>query len=91
MSCWELATLIRRGRLASSEPVADWIRKALAAPGAVALPLTAEVAVAAGLLGDEMPGDPADRLIYATARSTGATLLTRDRRLREYDPRGTLW
>lgn len=83
--------LTRRGRLAPSEPVGAWIRKALAAPGAVALPLTAEVAVEAGLLGEDLPGGPADRMIYATARSIGATLLTRDARLREYDPRGTLW
>ena len=37
------------------------------------------------------PPDPADRMIYATARATGAPLVTKDQRLREFDPRGTLW
>ena len=43
------------------------------------------------MLDDPFPGDPADRMIYATARAEGADLVTRDRRLRDYDPRGTLW
>jgi PIN domain nuclease of toxin-antitoxin system len=53
---------------------------------------SAQVAITAGLLDAEsFPGDPVDRLIYATARSLGATLVTRDRAIRTFDPQGTLW
>ncbi|MDQ3102561.1 MAG: hypothetical protein M3Q53_01810 [Actinomycetota bacterium] len=51
-----------------------------------------KLAVGAALLDHEdLPRDPAERMIYATARSTGARLITKDQRLREFDPRGTLW
>ena len=49
------------------------------------MPLLPEIAVTAGMLdGKEFPGDPADRMIYATARAAGLALATRDERLRAY-------
>jgi PIN domain nuclease of toxin-antitoxin system len=51
-----------------------------------------DAAVAAALLGrDGFHGDPADRLIYATTRALGATLVTRDEAMRRFDPERTLW
>jgi PIN domain nuclease of toxin-antitoxin system len=92
ISCWEAAMLALRGRVGFDRDVGDWIRQALAAPGVVALSLTPKTAVAAALLEqDGFVADPADRLIYATAREAGAPLVTRDERLRSFDPRGTLW
>ncbi len=92
ISCWEVSMLAAAGRIELDQPVTEWVRLALAQPGILALPLTPPVAVAAGLLDrDAMPGDPADRMIYATARAAGAALLTRDAALRKFDPRGTLW
>lgn len=92
VSAWEVAMLVGRGRISLDRDVATWVRQALAHPRVTAAPLTAEVAVAAGLLDAErFPGDPADRFIYATARAHRAPLVTRDERLRAYDPRGTVW
>ena len=91
ISCWEVAMLSRKGRLSFDRPVELWVRQALSRHGVQAIPPAPQVATAAGLLDAEFPGDPADRFIYATARATGSTLLTRDRELREFDPRGTLW
>ena len=92
ISCWEVAMLVQKRRLALDRPVERWVRQALAQPGIRAVPLAPPTATAAGLLDPaEFPGDPADRMIYATARAEGATLITRDQRLREFDPRGTLW
>lgn len=91
VSCWELAMLASKGRLEFPDGVKSWIRRNLSRPGVVALPLGPEVATEAALLEGELGGDPADRMIYATARAHGATLVTKDRRIRDYDPRGTLW
>ena len=92
ISCWEVAMLVGKGRIAIDRPIERWIRQALARPGVQALPLGPQVATAAGMLDSaEFPGGPADRFLYATARASGSTLLTRDRALRDYDPRGTLW
>lgn len=90
--CWEVAMLVQKKRIALDRPVVAWVRAALAREGVLAMSLTPEVAVSAGILdGKDFPGDPADRMIYATAREAGAPLLTRDEKLRSYDPRGTLW
>jgi PIN domain nuclease of toxin-antitoxin system len=92
ISCWEVAMLAQAGRVGFDRDVATWIRQALAQPGVVALPLSPKVAVDAALLSAAgFPGDPADRLIYAAARDEGVLLVTRDERIREFDPRGTIW
>jgi PIN domain nuclease of toxin-antitoxin system len=92
ISCWEVAMLELRGRIALDRELERWVREALAQPGVVALPLTPKIALGAALLErEEFAGDPADRLIYATARDRGAPLVTRDARIREFDPRGTVW
>ncbi len=93
ISAWEVAMLERRGRIALDRPAARWVRAALATdPRVVELPLDASVAVeAASLAGEELPGDPADRFIYATARSRGARLVTRDAALRAHDRQRTVW
>jgi PIN domain nuclease of toxin-antitoxin system len=92
ISCWELAMLVVKRRIELERDARTWIRQALAQPGVVAVPLSPRAAVDAALLEHEdFAGDPADRLIYATAREAGAPLVTRDVRLREFDPRGTLW
>jgi len=90
--CWEIAMLVRKERIALDREIERWIRAALGREGVLAMPLTPEVAVSAGMLDEaEFPGDPADRMIYATARVAGAPLVTRDAALRRYDSRGTLW
>lgn len=91
ISAWELATLVRRRRIALDRDVTAWVRQALAHARVTVLPLTAEVAVEAGSLPDDIPGDPVDRIIYATARRERARLATRDAGLRAHDPRLTLW
>ena len=91
ISCWEVAMLAAKRRIRLDRPVERWVRHALARPGLRAVPLTPAVATTAALLDASYLGDPADRMIYATARAEGAELVTRDRRLREFDPRATIW
>lgn len=92
ISAWEVVMLERKGRIAIDRRPAEWVRQALSQPGVTAVPVDPPIAVAAAALdGDGAPADPADRMIYATARELGATLITKDRVLREFDPRGTVW
>ncbi len=83
--------LARRGRIQLDRDVHRWIRQALALDRCEELELTSERALRAGLLEEAFPGDPADRLIYASALSEHAPLVTRDRRIRAYDRAGTIW
>lgn len=92
LSAWEVAMLVRRGRISLDRDVATWIRQALGHARVTPLPPSAEVAIAAGLLdGEGFPGDPADRLIYATARAERARLVTRDRAIHGFDGRTAVW
>lgn len=91
ISAWEVATLVRRRRIELDREARVWIHHALARERLEALPVTTEVAAAAGLLDDGFPGDPADRIIYATARATGSPLVTRDAAIRSYDGANTVW
>lgn len=92
ISCFELAALAAHGRIDLDPDAATWIADALAHPVNVVIPVEADVAVAAAQLPrDDFPGDPADRMIYATARVHGVPLITKDGALRAFDPRGTVW
>lgn len=92
ISCWEVAMLAESGRIGLDRPVEGWVEQAIANERVQPLPLTSSVAVQAALLGREgFVGDPADRLIYATARGTGGRLVTRDKALRDFDTRNTIW
>jgi PIN domain nuclease of toxin-antitoxin system len=48
------------------------------------IPLTPAIAATAVALPSSFPGDPADRLIYATAIENSVPLVTKDRRLRDH-------
>lgn len=89
--CWELAMLARLGRLELDRDPRAWIRAALAGERVTELPLDGELAAAAALLEPGFPADPADRLIYATARQTGSRLATADAAVRAFDPARTIW
>ena len=92
ISCWELAMLAARRRIGLDRPVDAWVRLALSRERVEPLQLTAQAALtAAALPSDRFPADPADRLIYASVRHAGAQLVTRDERLRRYDPALTVW
>lgn len=87
---WEIGMLVAKGRLVLDRDVMDWLQAALALPGIRVAPLEPAVAVAGTRLPGELHGDPADRLIVATARHLGATLITADAALLAYGGLGQL-
>lgn len=88
---FELAWLAAHERVTLTVPVRSWLDGLAAEVRTVGVtPAIAESAVA---LPSTFPGDPADRLIYATAVDNGWRLVTKDRRLRSHrHPRPvTVW
>ena len=85
---WERALLHQAGRWTLTDPddtLDRWMATATADPQGVA-PLTADIAIAAAGLDDEgFHRDPADRLIYATARMLDAPLITRDAGIHRFE------
>ncbi len=87
ISVWELGMLEQRCRISLPMDIRTWVRTALAQPGISLAQLTPEIAIESSHLPGGFDGDPADRILAATARVIGATLLTKDRRLIEYSRR----
>ena len=90
VSAWEVGLLATRRRqpLTFRPTPLTWIGRLLARPGIRAVPLPHDVAVGAALLPGELHGDPADRLLIATARDLGVPIVTRDRRILDYAEQG---
>lgn len=89
ISAWEAAMLAAKGRLNLAMPAQAWIEQSLLHP-AMRLVALDDPAVAAE--SNELPGDfhadPADRLLVATARIGGYTLVTRDQKILDYGKAG---
>jgi PIN domain nuclease of toxin-antitoxin system len=85
---WEIGLLVSKGRLQLGGDVMEWVRTVLTKPGVQLAPLEPEIAVASTRLPFEMHSDPADRILVATARRLGATLVTADRALLELAGKG---
>lgn len=81
ISLWEIATLNGLGRLEFQVPLRDWLEQATAPPLVELVPITPAIAAEVASLPDSFHRDPADRILVASARVLGATLLTRDRRI----------
>lgn len=75
---WEVMTKAHRGRLLLELPPATWMARALSAPGIQCHPLRRAVLLEAATLPEGAPRDPFDRVIVATARLEGMTLVTAD-------------
>lgn len=88
ISVWEVSLLHSKQRLHLKSSCLDWARRALAAPLALA-PLTPEIAVECNGLPGQFHSDPADRIITASARVEGLTVVTRDRQILEYAAQAT--
>lgn len=91
ISLWELALLFSRGRLRAPGTIEASVRWVVEGAAVSVKPITLEVAALATQFPEDFSHDPADRLIAATARAEGMTLITRDQRIRQSPLIKTLW
>jgi PIN domain nuclease of toxin-antitoxin system len=78
---WEIGVLVSKGRIDLRRDALAWVRSALELPGVRFAELSPEISVESTRLPWEMHGDPADRILAATARHLGAVLVTADQKL----------
>ena len=81
ISMWEIALKHSRSKLDLDRPVRDWLIHAATLPGLNLAPITPSIAAECAELPPAFLGDPADRILAATARSEGLTLVTHDKAL----------
>jgi len=90
ISLWEIAMLLERGRVQSPLPTEEFLAKLCKALLLQIMPITPRIAAAAQS-GSFNHGDPADRLIAATAWVHNVELITADSELRRLRLVRTLW
>lgn len=84
ITAWEIGLLTLHGRLQLLIRPERWFANLFDAPGVELAELTPDVLIASSYLPGRPPKDPHDRIIAATARELGATLITRTRALLAY-------
>ncbi len=88
ITAWEIGMLASRDRLKLLTTPQRWFARLFEPPGVKLANMSPDLLIAASFLPGEPPRDPADRIIVATARDYGCTLITRDRLLLDYGEQG---
>lgn len=88
VSAWEIGMLASRGRLQLLIRPERWFANLFEVPGVKLADMSPDLLIASSYLPGTPPRDPFDRIIAATARELGATLITRDRALLAYGEQG---
>jgi PIN domain nuclease of toxin-antitoxin system len=88
ITAWEVGILVARNRINLLMTPQRWFSRLLSLPGMQLSELSPDILMTSSFLPGDPPRDPADRIILATARDLGATLITRDRALLKYGEDG---
>lgn len=88
VTAWEVGMMASKGRFRSALTPERWWTTLLSAPGIALCPLTPETLMQSWNLPGRLNMDPADRIIAATVREHGYTVMTRDRALLAYGEEG---
>lgn len=88
ITAWETGMLVSRDRLKLLITPQRWFARLFDAQGVRLANMSPDLLIAASFLPGSPPRDPADRIIAATARDYGCTLITRDRLLLDYGEQG---
>lgn len=91
ITLWELASLYHHGRLRTSGTIESAIREILEKSQVQVIEVTPEIAALTTTFPETYPKDPGDRLIGATARAYGLTLITQDERILSSPLIRTVW
>jgi PIN domain nuclease of toxin-antitoxin system len=90
ISCWELAKLAERGRIAFTIPTLTWMHRSLTENDIRIADLTPEIAVESTAL-QGFHRDPADQIIVATSRFLGMPVVTADQRIIQFGEVEAIW
>lgn len=88
MTAWETAMLVAKGKIALSIDPEMWFGRFVALPGVTLAEMPPAVLFASCALPGAPLADPVDRILAATARAFGYTLVTRDRHMLAYGGQG---
>ena len=90
ITAWEIGNMARKARFKATLSPWVWFERLRQTPGIRLCELSPEILLESAMLPGPIPKDPADRIIAATAREYGFTVVTRDRSLLDYAAEGHL-
>ena len=88
ITAWEVGLLVARGRMTTIIKPQLWFQRLLDVRNVRLADMSPDLLISSSFLPGEPPRDPVDRIIAATAREYGYTLMTRDRLLLSYAEQG---
>lgn len=88
ISAWELGLLASASRIVLTTPPARWFHLFVHRRGVALAAMTPDILIASSFLPGVLHRDPADRILCATARECGQTIVTRDRKILDYAAAG---
>ncbi|OZI62129.1 type II toxin-antitoxin system VapC family toxin [Bordetella genomosp. 11] len=91
ITAWEIAMLVRAGRLELTQDATTWIDTVAELPSVRFVPVDTRISIQSVELPGDFHKDPADRIIVATARHLGVPLVTADLKIRDYPHVQTIW
>lgn len=91
ISLWEIAMLVKKGRLSLGASYQEFIRLVLLSKNYQLQGITPEIADMSTQLSEDINSDPADRIIAATSLVMGIPLITADRNLNQAVSLTTIW
>lgn len=90
ISIWEIGNLVAKNKLQLEQDVSTWVAEAFTDDGFQLLGLSPDILIESTRLPGKPHGDPGDRMLIATARHHGLTLLTYDDLILKYAKEGHL-
>jgi len=88
ISLWEISVLQSKRRINIYEPLGDFLRSIVDMNGLSVKDISPEMLVEHSMLFDDFHKDPVDRIIVATTKLFGATLVTRDQKILDWSKFG---
>lgn len=88
ISIWEVGMLVAKGRYRIRQELKDWVDAALDVRGLIVHPMTVGIAMNCTRLPGQIHGDPADRILVATARELDIPIITADAAIMAYSHDG---
>lgn len=81
ISVWEISMLVERKKIILEMDIMDWIHQWIELPGIHIVELSCQVAILSNRLPGQIHGDPADRILIASAFEEKAVLVTADEKI----------